>query len=247
MTVDSVDYANEGDWATRTRDSLGGWSWLTPADGTNRSFERRNPTLATTNGQNWGASTTAGGTPGTVNTLRASNIAPVIAGVRHSPAVPTSTDAITITCAIVDETTAPPPTAALHWRVASTSSPGEFQTLAMTGDSAGLFSAVVPPMADGPSSSSTFQLRRHLLPNLARSLQRRANDQRHLPDRQRGRCRTRSRLPSAYVDVTANDNWSTSDNLAAITTLTAGVGAFALVGPVSHHLRHPPTRSWDRS
>jgi hypothetical protein len=43
VTVDSVDYADEGDWATRTRDSLGGWSLVTAAAGGHRSIERRNP------------------------------------------------------------------------------------------------------------------------------------------------------------------------------------------------------------
>ncbi|MBL9212204.1 MAG: lamin tail domain-containing protein [Opitutaceae bacterium] len=148
IAVDTVDYADEGDWATRTRDALGGWSWVSPASSGGRSLERRNPGLASTNGQNWGPSNAAGGTPGAANSLRAANVAPVITGVRHSPAVPTSTDAVTITCTITDESTTTPPTATLYWRIASVTTPGDFQAVAMAGDRFGLFTAVLPAMAD---------------------------------------------------------------------------------------------------
>ena len=63
VEVDAINYANEGDWATRTRDSLGGWSWVTASDTAGSSLERRNPTLSKNTGQNWGASPAAGGTP----------------------------------------------------------------------------------------------------------------------------------------------------------------------------------------
>ncbi len=147
-TVDAVDYADEGDWATRRRDTLGGWSWVSGAAGGGKSFERRNPRLASTNGQNWGESTAVGGTPGAANSLLVDNVAPVITGVKHSPAVPTSTDAVTVSCTLVDEATTSTPSATLYWRVASAATPGAFQPLAMAGDSAGLFTAALPAMAD---------------------------------------------------------------------------------------------------
>lgn len=146
-TVDEIDYADEGDWATRTRDTLGGWSWVTAAGGGGMSLERRNPLLAKNSGQNWGASTSAGGTPGAANTLRTSNVAPLITGVKHSPAVPNSTQAVTISATLADETMTAV-AATLYWRVATTATPGEFQALAMAGDSTGYFTAALPAMAD---------------------------------------------------------------------------------------------------
>ncbi|HEY1108247.1 MAG TPA: lamin tail domain-containing protein [Opitutaceae bacterium] len=146
-TVDAVDYADEGDWATRTRDTLGGWSWVTAAGGGGASLERRNPLLAKDSGQNWGASTASGGTPGAANTLRVSNVAPLITGVKHSPAVPRSTDAVTISATLSDEDMSAV-TATLYWRVATTATPGAFQALAMAGDSTGYFTAALPAMTD---------------------------------------------------------------------------------------------------
>ncbi len=147
-TVDVVDYADEGDWAVRTRDSLGGWSWVSGAAGGGKSLERRNPRLAATNGQNWGESAAVGGTPGAANSLLTTNVAPVITGVKHSPAVPTSTEAVTISATISDESITGTPDATLFWRIASTATPGDFAPLAMSGDNAGLFTAALPAMAD---------------------------------------------------------------------------------------------------
>jgi hypothetical protein len=147
-TVDSVDYANEGDWAVRTRDSLGGWSWVSAADGAGSSLERRNPSLTKNTGQNWGASSTAGGTPGAANSLRAPNVAPLITGVKHAPAIPKSTEAVTISANLTDETPASSLTATLYWRDATSATPGAFQTAAMAGTATGTFSATLPPMAD---------------------------------------------------------------------------------------------------
>lgn len=147
-TIDEVDYADEGDWAVRTRDSLGGWSWVTTANTGGRSLERRNPALASTNGQNWAPSGAAGGTPGAVNSQRSTNLAPVISAVKHSPAVPTSTEPVTISCRLADESAATALTAILYWRNATSTSPGTFQTAAMTGDGTGRFTAVLAALAD---------------------------------------------------------------------------------------------------
>ncbi|MDP3073325.1 MAG: lamin tail domain-containing protein [Opitutaceae bacterium] len=149
-TVDSVTYASEGDWAGRTRDTLGGWSWVSAADGGGASLEKRSPALTKNTGQNWGASTVAGGTPGAVNSLRAANVAPLITGVKHSPAIPKSTDPVTISANLTDELGVADAklAATLHWRVATTATPGAFQTVAMANDGTGAFSATLAPQAD---------------------------------------------------------------------------------------------------
>lgn len=148
IIVDSVDYADEGDWATRTRDSLGGWSWVTPANGSGRSLERRTPRLPFTNGQNWAASNITGGTPGAANSLVTSNVAPIITQVKHAPAVPSSTDPVTISARVSDETTAANLAVTLHWRNATDVSPGAFQSAAMTHLDGGTFTAGLAPLPD---------------------------------------------------------------------------------------------------
>ncbi|BET69448.1 hypothetical protein ASA1KI_43660 [Opitutales bacterium ASA1] len=147
ITVDTVRYADEGDWATRTRDSLGGWSWSSPAASSGKSLERRNPRLAVDNGQNWGPSSSVGGSPGVANSLFVGDIAPVITEVLHAPAVPTSSDNVVISCTLVDESAAPALNAVLWWRDASSTSPGSFTATAMTGESSGRFSATLPARA----------------------------------------------------------------------------------------------------
>lgn len=146
--VDSVDYADEGDWATRTRDSLGGWSWVTTATTSNRSMERRNPNLSKNTGQNWGVSSSAGGSPGVVNSVYSTNVAPLITGVKHSPAVPKSTDTVTISANLTDESAASALTATLYWRDATSTSPGSFTAAAMSGDGTGAFSATLAARSD---------------------------------------------------------------------------------------------------
>ena len=148
--VDSISYANEGDWSTRTRDTLGGWSWVSAAETGGSSLEKRNPTLSKNTGQNWGASTVVGGTPGAANSLRVTNVAPLITGVKHAPAVPKSTDPVVITANLTDELGASASTlaATLYWRVATSASPGAFQTTAMANDGTGTFSATLAPQAD---------------------------------------------------------------------------------------------------
>ncbi len=148
--VDAVTYANEGDWAVRTRDSLGGWSWVTATDTAGSSFEKRNPVLSKNTGQNWGSSTAAGGTPGAANSLRATNIAPLITGVKHTPAIPLSTDPVVISANLTDELAATSSSlaATLYWRVATSATPDAFQTTAMANDGTGTFTATLAPLAD---------------------------------------------------------------------------------------------------
>lgn len=147
-TVDTIDYADEGDWATRGFNTTDGWSWDSLADSSGHSLERRNPSLLVDSGQNWGDSSAVGGTPGAANSLLTAHIAPAITNVSHSPAVPTSSDPVTITARLTDESQATDLTAVLHWRNATSTSPGSFNAVAMTGDSSGRFSTTLDPLAD---------------------------------------------------------------------------------------------------
>lgn len=144
--VDSIDYSDEGDWATRDFQGEVGWFWQSLADSAGHSLERRNPNLLVDNGQNWGASLAAGGTPGATNSLLVANIAPVITNVRHAPAVPTSVDPITISARLTDESAASDLAAVLHWRNATSTSPGDFAAVPMTRDHSGNFTATLDPM-----------------------------------------------------------------------------------------------------
>ena len=148
--MNSVTYASEGDWATRVRETtFNGWDWSTPANGGNKSMELRNPALTNDNGQNWSASTAAlGATPGAPNSVLNGNIPPIVESVKHSPAVPRSTDRVTISCHLTDESAPQFLAATLFWRIATTASPGAFQQLAMTGDGTGSYSAVLSPQAN---------------------------------------------------------------------------------------------------
>ena len=148
--VDSVVYASEGDWATRVRETVfNGWDWSTPANGGNKSMELRDPAISNDNGQNWAPSTgPLGGTPGAPNSALTSNVPPIIQDVKHSPAVPKATDSVTISCNLIDESAPQFLSATLFWRDATSATPGAFQQLSMTGDSAGKFSAVLGPKAN---------------------------------------------------------------------------------------------------
>jgi hypothetical protein len=157
-TVDSVSYANQGDWADRRRGPLDsghrGWIWTSPADGGGSSLELVNPALTNNQGQNWAASTVNDGTPGAANSVLSADIAPMILDLTQTPLIPKSTDAVTITAHIVDElgTTT---SAAVHWRLDSLTPPS-FTSLAMRDDGAGgdvvagdgIWTAVIPAQAD---------------------------------------------------------------------------------------------------
>jgi Lamin Tail Domain/Putative Ig domain/CotH kinase protein len=148
-TVDVVDYADEGDWAVRIRESgTGGWIWSTGANGGGKSLEKRNPTLAVSSGQNWGESVAVGGSPGAANALLTANVAPIISKVKHSPAVPTSSDAVKISCKLADEAAITGSSATLFWRNASTSTPAAFSSVAMSGNGSGSFSVTLAALGD---------------------------------------------------------------------------------------------------
>src|ERR1043166_7267233 len=157
--VDQVTYASEGDWAQRRRgsDDLGhrGWEWYNPADGLGKSLERRNPNISVDSGQNWRPSVADGGSPGVANSAFTSNLAPLILDVAHSPAVPKSSDPITITARLLDESAVLSPT--LFYRVDVNPQTNPFLTLPMVDDGAhgdgvagdGIFGAVIPAQANG--------------------------------------------------------------------------------------------------
>jgi len=156
--VDSVEYADENDWAVRQRgfNDLGfrGWAWFAPHDGGGVSLELINPNLSNNSGQNWGASTNTQGTPGAANSIYRNNTAPMILDTTHFPTLPRSTDAIVISARIVDETPSGLVVNLKH-RVDSASPPA-FSTLAMhddgvNGDASandGLYSALIPAQAN---------------------------------------------------------------------------------------------------
>lgn len=153
---DEVEYSDQGDWAQRVRVTIGGangWEWYAGHDGSGQSLELINAALSNKNGQNWAASIGAP-TPGAVNSSIATNIAPLISDVIHSPAVPKSTDAVTITARLKD-VLGSALSASLRYR-ASTLTPGPFIDIPMFddgqhGDGAaadGVFGVTLPPSAN---------------------------------------------------------------------------------------------------
>lgn len=110
LKVDEVNYADAGDWAVRERDDEDnghrGWRWRGAADGYGKSLELIQAAFDNSFGQNWGASTVNQGTPGTVNSIAAADLAPVVSNVRHFPLVPTSTQPVTVNAAVVDDRSA---------------------------------------------------------------------------------------------------------------------------------------------
>ncbi|HTD85706.1 MAG TPA: CotH kinase family protein, partial [Candidatus Binatia bacterium] len=136
--VDSVVYANEGDWATRQRGPLmqnnhRGWVWLAEHDGLGRSLELINPRTSNNSGQNWASSTNLTGTPGQPNSVARANIAPFISDVQHLPAIPSSTDAVTITATVNDDSGGAV-TVTLYQRNATTATPPSFSAQPMFDD-----------------------------------------------------------------------------------------------------------------
>jgi len=134
---DQVDYADQGDWADRREqeDDLGtlGWNWIALHDGDDYTLELINPGATNDQGQNWRSSTTLGGSPGKVNSVHLSDIAPIITKTLHFPAIPTTSDDVTITTRVSDEAGAPT-TVSLRYRVDGIP---PFSTKAMVDDGTG--------------------------------------------------------------------------------------------------------------
>jgi len=158
QAMDSVTYADEGDWAVRRRGPVDrghqGWVWEQAADGGGYSLELVNLRLTNNEGQNWRSSSVVNGTPGQPNSVAASDIPPMILDLRQTPIIPRSTDAVTITTRIIDEL-GTAKTARLYYRV-DAASPPPFTSIAMRDDGAGgdgvagdgVWIGVLPPQAD---------------------------------------------------------------------------------------------------
>ena len=154
--IDSVTYADDGDWAVRQRSpnlsGQRGWIWTVEHDGLGKSLELINPAVRNDNGQNWAPSATVNGTPGASNSVVSANIAPLIIEGRHLPLVPRSTDQVSVTARIVDEATSGV-SATLNYRV-NVSSPPAFTPVPMFDDGAhgdgapgdGIYGAFLSPM-----------------------------------------------------------------------------------------------------
>lgn len=169
--VNSVSYADEGDWAIRQRGPLDfgfrGWKWFAAHDGLElntatdnyeggRSLELVNAIMPNSSGQNWLASSVTNGTPGQPNSVVATNIAPLILEAAHYPPVPNPTDPVTITARVLDEQTNGV-SVALHYRNHSTTNPPAFMSVPML-DNGGpadglagdrLFGVVLPAQTNG--------------------------------------------------------------------------------------------------
>jgi hypothetical protein len=155
--VDSVTYADQGDWSMRARgpEHFGhqGWVWLNDHDGGGRSLELTSAGVSNDHGQNWSASVATGGTPGMANSAADTDIAPLILDTVHSPVIPRSTDAVVVTSRIVDELNTGM-LATVYWRVDGAAT---FNSVAMLDNGNGadrragdnVFSAAIPPQPNG--------------------------------------------------------------------------------------------------
>ncbi|MCI0632545.1 MAG: lamin tail domain-containing protein, partial [Actinobacteria bacterium] len=155
---DRVSYGDGGPWndeqpADGRDDRTFAASWPTGADGEGSSLELVHPMLENGLGASWRASTTPGGTPGSVNSTFAPDVAPVVGSLRHRPAVPRSDQMVTISCHPHGIT--PIARVTLEWLVDG--SGGAPSLLAMNdageaGDEVardGIHSIQIPPQEDG--------------------------------------------------------------------------------------------------
>jgi hypothetical protein len=155
--VDSVAYADEGDWAIRMRTTPDhnhiGWSWYAGADGFGKSLELINPYLSNDYGQNWAPSSVTNGTPGAANSVLQTNIAPLILNVQHLPPIPCSLDSVLVTAQLLDERSSNL-TATLFWRLDAPTATFTNQPMyddglhsdGIAGD--GVFAAMIPPQTN---------------------------------------------------------------------------------------------------
>jgi hypothetical protein len=108
QTVDTLPYADQGDWAQRVlgpRDSgHRGWAWQAEHDGQGHSLELVALEGPNQYGQNWRASRIEGGTPGQANSVSQPALIPMVVDVSHSPPVPTSQDWVRVGASLVGTT-----------------------------------------------------------------------------------------------------------------------------------------------
>lgn len=168
--IDSIHYADEGDWSVRELGPLDfsqrGWRWSSDHDGGGKSLELMNPVLPGEFGQNWAAGGTDGGTPGRANSVASDDMAPMILEVRHSPIIPGPADAVTVRARILDERTIGL-SVTLRYRLDVSAyanqylyphhDPADYRSLPMFDDGThgdgraadGVFGAEIPAQADG--------------------------------------------------------------------------------------------------
>jgi hypothetical protein len=146
--VDKVRFADEGEWSQRVRGELvngyRGWTWSNAHDGGGHSLERILLDGWSDIGQNWSASESESGTPGLQNSVHAEAVAPFILEVRHLPAIPKSTDVVSVT-AKLDSLGDPQAIVELHFRVDGAS---EFTVQSMRHTGEGNFKGDIPEMPD---------------------------------------------------------------------------------------------------
>ena len=148
-TADKVRYATEGDWAQRVRGPMHGghrgWAWHASHDGGGHSLELMQPGLSNNHGQNWRPSLAKHGTPGRANSTKIANLPPMILDVTHSPAVPRSTDPVTVIARLIDES----PNGVSARFVYRFDGEAFYQSLPMTRSGAEQFAVEFPPQPDG--------------------------------------------------------------------------------------------------
>jgi VCBS repeat-containing protein len=176
LTVEDVEFSEQGDWGTRVVGPLSngsrGWEWESPHDGLGRSLELVQSALPNDIGSNWDSSVANGGTPGAANSIASASVAPLISDVMHSPAVPRPTDPVTITAVLHDEASSGF-TASVFYRV-STASTTPFIELPMFDDGLhgdeeagdGIYGAtILPPPAAADAVVEFFVRSRDLAAN----------------------------------------------------------------------------------
>jgi len=172
VIVDRIRYADQGEWVQRLLGPVErghrGWVWSEAHDGDGESLELINPALPNECGQNFSAGNTGQGTPGELNTVYHSDIAPLIVDAEHTPIIPGPNDPVTVTARIIDELTTGV-TATLHYRVDTSSyrdgdediyphhDPNDYNDLPVFDDGAhgdgdpcdGVYGAKIPAQPDG--------------------------------------------------------------------------------------------------
>jgi CotH kinase protein/Lamin Tail Domain len=173
VIVDSVTYADNGDWSVRELGPVDhghrGWTWRDDHDGGGKSLELVSVVLPNESGLNWAASDPNGGTPGMANSMATDDEAPLISDVGHVPVVPGPADPVTVTATVAGAAN-DVPEVYLRYRVDTseytdrlgrggypTFDANDYMTLAMFDDGAhgdgmardGVYGAEVPPHPDG--------------------------------------------------------------------------------------------------
>jgi hypothetical protein len=163
QTIDDIRFGNDGDWAARILTTNGfvsfghaGWIWFAPHDGQGSSLELMNGGVPNELALNWSSSVAAGGTPGQLNSVARTNIAPVITAASHIPAIPTSTDLVTVSARVLDEQ-ASGVSVTLAYREANSTNPPSFTVVSMADDGAhndglagdGIYGAILPARPEG--------------------------------------------------------------------------------------------------